>query len=92
MLISTEFATYRGQAKADVQIRCPFCNRKSHVVFSGNKVVDTVRDYLSSGNHLTQELPFEAPIREFLRSGYCRECMEMFGTTSTKIKYLRERR
>ena len=92
MLISTTFATNRGQTKADVQITCPFCSRKSHVVFNGNKVTDAVREYLSSGTMLTQDLPFETPIREFLRSGYCRECMEMFGTTSARIKYVKERR
>lgn len=94
MLISTEFGIYRGQKKADVKISCPFCSRDSHVVITGNNKVETLTDYLSSGiNHLTQALPFEAPVREFLRSGYCRECMEqLFGTSSTKIKYVRERR
>jgi len=95
MLISTEFGVYRGQRRADVKITCPFCSRDSHVVFFGNNKVETLTDYLSSGiSFLTQDLPFEVPIREFLKSGYCRECMElMFGTSSTKIKYVkRERR
>ena len=92
MLISTEFGVYRGQKKADVKISCPFCSRKSHVVFTGNNKVAAVSEYLSSGTHMTQELPFEAPIREFLRSGYCRDCMTMFGVTSNRIKYVKERR
>lgn len=94
MLITTEFGLYRGQKRADVKISCPFCDRKSHVVITGNNKVETLTDYLSSGiSFLTQDLPFEVPIREFLKSGYCRECMElMFGTSSTKIKYVRERR
>ncbi len=89
MLISTAFKVNKGQVSADVKIKCPMCDRNSHVVFNGNKAIDAVRDYLSSGTMLTQDLPFETPIREFLRSGYCRECMEMFGQTSSKIKYVR---
>ncbi len=90
MLVSIAYAVYRGQTRADVKIECPFCGRKSHVLVTGNKKTKALTEYLSSGTgYLTQELPFEAPVREFFRSGYCRECMEMFGTTSKKIKYVK---
>jgi len=93
MLITTNFGTYRGQSSADVKITCPLCKRQSHVVFKGNKIVEKVGEYISSGSMMTQDLiPLETPIREFLRSGYCRECMEMFGETSNKIKYVRKER
>ena len=92
MITKVEFRTYKGQAIADVTQICPMCEKSSHVVFTGNKIADTVRDYLSGRYAMQQDLPFEIPVREFLRTGYCRRCMgHLFGTTSNKIKYVKER-
>lgn len=80
---------------ADVHQDCMLCDRKSHVIINGRKKVEAVQDYLTGfrDNEHVQQLPFEAPIREFLFSGMCRECQQdMFGETSNKIKYKRVER
>ena len=73
----------------DVQMECPFCNRRSHVEIKGTENVKITSEYLSSNTMLVQELPFSAPIREFLKSGYCHDCMEIFGETSDEIRYVK---
>ena len=91
MLITASYSSYRGQAKADISIRCPFCDRQSHVLFTGNKIVNAVNEYLSS-KAFQQSLPLEVPVREFLAKGTCRECQELyFGKSTNKIKYVKER-
>lgn len=86
------YSVYRGQTKADVHFNCPMCGRRSHIIVNGNKKVAKVNDFLISKDYLTQELPFEAPVRTFFRDGICRECQDRYyGTTSTRIKYVKER-
>lgn len=91
MLVSCEFYVKRNIPSMDVSIRCPLCDRKSHLMVTGRKKIDAVRDYISSGTRfLTQDLPIkDASEREFLRSGYCREHLSMFGEPSKNIRYKR---
>ena len=88
------YDAYRGQRKMDVRFECPFCMRRSHVVILGNRKSISVEKYLHGDEKiLTQDLPFEQPIRMFLRDGLCRECQDtMLGETSKKIKYIREKK
>ena len=67
MVISAAFYMRHNSPSLDVKIRCPFCDRRSHLRVNGKKKVDAVQDYISSGHMLTQDLPLEASEREFLR-------------------------
>ena len=83
-----------GTPLADVRPFCPMCDRRSHYLAKGMKKVKAIKEYYTDRiNHKTQDLPFEIPVREFLKSGYCKTCLKkMFGVTSNKIVYLKERR
>lgn len=90
MVTKIYFKVYRGQGIADVMQPCPMCEKESHVIISGNKKVSALRSFLADSHLLQQELPFEIPVREFLRTGHCRRCMDLvFGTTSNKIMYVK---
>ncbi len=85
-----EVSLVNGTMVADVKQDCPFCTMRSHVIIKGDTNVEAVQNYFWDSLAKTQDLPFETPIREFIRSGYCKDCMDkFFGMTSNKIKYVR---
>ncbi len=89
-MTSIEFANNNGTVEADVKQYCPICDMRSHVIIKGKKNVEIVQNYFWDSLAKTHDLPFKAPIREFLRSGYCRSCMDKyFGITSSDIRYVR---
>ncbi len=99
MNMATPYVIYydvdkRGQRKMDVRFECPLCGRRSHLVISGNRKVKAASDYLHRvTDMLIQDLPFEVPVRTYLRDGFCRDCQElMLGKTNKNIKYVKEER
>ncbi|WP_026653548.1 hypothetical protein [Butyrivibrio proteoclasticus] len=77
----------------DIISWCPFCTQRAHLKVTGKKKMEAVRNYIGS-SMLTQDLPFEASEREFIRSGYCPGCMKriMGVEVSKNIKYVRNER
>lgn len=89
-MTSIEYNLINGTMVADVKQDCPICTMRSHVIIRGKKNVEAVQNYFWDSLAKQQDLPFEIPIREFLRSGYCRSCMDnYFGTSSADIRYVR---
>ena len=91
-MISVEYSIKDSKrVAADVICYCPFCNRKAHLKVTGKKKMEALQNYLWDSTMLTQNLPFEASEREFIRSGVCPECSENMGITVLKnIKYVRK--
>ncbi|AOZ97939.1 hypothetical protein [Butyrivibrio hungatei] len=72
---------------------CPFCSAKAHLKVNGKKKMEAVKRFMHDSSMLTQELPFEASEREFIRSGYCPGCMKNMGVDVSKnIKYVKKER
>lgn len=73
--------------KMMVAAQCPMCGETSHIVLEG----DEVSGYMAYNalNILLQDAfpAMDAPSREFVKTGYCKECMKMlFGRTSDRIE------
>lgn len=80
-----------GELEADIINSCPLCQKKSHLLIKGKEHLDAVEHYLKHRHAFVQDLPFDAPVREFIKSGFCHDCMYMiFGKTSDEIKYVQE--
>lgn len=72
---------------------CTFCDGKAHLLVRGKKKIEAVKRFIWDSTMLTQELPFEASEREFIRSGVCPKCSENMGATVSKnIRYVRKER
>ena len=93
-MISVEYIVKDGkQVAADFISYCRFCSRKAHLKVTGKKKMAALGRYLWDSTMLTQELPFEASEREFIRSGVCPDCSSNMGITVSKnIKYVRKER
>ena len=92
MVTSISYSMTKGGTEvADVENRCPLCTRKAHLVIKGADKIKIVQNYLRNRNVKTQDLPLNTAEREFLRSGYCRDCLEvMFSNSSSSIKYVKK--